>query len=88
MLELHLKSHPYRGSPLGAILVLTARLSRQSAYFAAGDYAVQDAASLLPLTLMQLRAGQRVIDCCVLPGGKSAAILDRLNGTGFLVATK
>ena len=56
--------------------------------FAAGDYAVQDAASLLPLTLMQLQPDQTVIDCCAAPGGKSAAILERLDGRGLLVSNE
>ncbi len=56
--------------------------------FAAGDYAVQDAASLLPLTLMQLTPGQSVIDCCAAPGGKSAAVLEQLDGTGILVSNE
>ena len=56
--------------------------------FAAGDYAVQDAASLLPLELMQLSPGQTVIDCCAAPGGKSAAILEQLGGSGLLVSNE
>lgn len=56
--------------------------------FAAGDYAVQDAASLLPLTLMQLQPGQAVIDCCAAPGGKSAAVLEQLDGSGLLVSNE
>ncbi len=56
--------------------------------FAAGDYAVQDAASLLPLTLMQLQPGQTVIDCCAAPGGKSAAVLEQLDGSGLLVSNE
>ncbi len=56
--------------------------------FMAGDYAIQDAASLLPISLMQLQPGQRVLDCCAAPGGKSAAILEQLAGQGGLVSNE
>ncbi len=52
--------------------------------FAAGDYAIQDAASLLPITLMQVKPGQMVCDVCAAPGGKSTAILEQLQGQGIL----
>ena len=59
-----------------------------SLHYAAGDYAIQDAGSLLPLTLMQLEPGQIVCDLCAAPGGKSLAILEELGGTGLLLSNE
>jgi len=44
--------------------------------FAAGDVSVQDAGAQRVAALLDLRAGQRVLDACAAPGGKSAHILE------------
>ena len=44
--------------------------------FAAGDVSVQDAGAQRAAALLDLRAGQRVLDACAAPGGKSAHILE------------
>lgn len=59
-----------------------------SLHYAAGNYAIQDAASLLPISLMEIRPGQDVCDVCAAPGGKSAAILDQLQGKGLLLSNE
>lgn len=63
---------------------------RPGAYlqFAAGEYYVQDASSLLALTLCRLLPGQTVCDLCAAPGGKASGLLDQLAGTGFLLANE
>ncbi len=58
------------------------------ALFAAGAYYVQDAASLLPVTLLDPKPGDLVCDLCAAPGGKTTAILERLCGTGWLLANE
>jgi 16S rRNA (cytosine967-C5)-methyltransferase len=45
--------------------------------FAAGRVSVQDAAAQLACGFLDLRPGQRVLDACAAPGGKSAHILER-----------
>lgn len=55
--------------------------------FAAGDYFVQDAGSLLAVTLLDAQPGETVCDLCAAPGGKSTAILDTL-GAGWLLANE
>ncbi len=64
--------------------------SRRIAY-AAGDYYLQDAGSLLALAVAgagtdRLR-GQMVCDLCASPGGKASALLESI-GDGFLVANE
>ncbi len=44
--------------------------------FAAGDVSVQDAAAQLAAGLLQLAPGQRVLDACAAPGGKTGHILE------------
>lgn len=44
--------------------------------FRQGDLSVQDAAAQLAAELLQLRPGQRVLDVCAAPGGKTAHILE------------
>ncbi len=45
--------------------------------FAAGAVSVQDGAAQLAAALLDPRPGQRVLDACAAPGGKTAAILER-----------
>lgn len=44
--------------------------------FAGGDVSVQDGAAQLVAGLLQLQPGQRVLDACAAPGGKSAHLLE------------
>ena len=44
--------------------------------FAEGDVSVQDAGAQRAASLLALRAGQRVLDACAAPGGKSAHLLE------------
>lgn len=41
-----------------------------------GDVSVQDAAAQLAATLLELQPGQRVLDACAAPGGKTGHILE------------
>ncbi len=49
--------------------------------FAAGEVSVQDAGAQRVAGLLELRAGQRVLDACAAPGGKSAHILETADVT-------
>lgn len=44
--------------------------------FAQGDISVQDAAAQLATTLLNPQAGERILDACAAPGGKTAHILE------------
>lgn len=43
---------------------------------------------MAPVTLLDVRPGQRVLDLCAAPGGKSTQIAAALNGQGILVANE
>lgn len=54
--------------------------------FAHGWVSVQDAAAQLAAYLLDAQPGERVLDACAAPGGKSAHILERQPALGELVA--
>ena len=49
--------------------------------FANGDVSVQDAAAQLAAPLLKLSPGQRVLDACAAPGGKTCHILETQDNT-------
>ncbi len=56
--------------------------------YAAGDYYIQDAGSMLALALCSARPGEWVCDTCAAPGGKSTGLLEQLGGRGVLLANE
>jgi 16S rRNA (cytosine967-C5)-methyltransferase len=50
--------------------------------FAAGEVSVQDLSAQHAAELLDLRPGQRVLDACAAPGGKTGHILETLAGRG------
>lgn len=56
--------------------------------YATADYYIQDAASLLPLALVDSTVDDMVCDLCASPGGKASAIAERLGPNGFLLANE
>ncbi len=56
--------------------------------FSEGRVSVQDGAAQLTAELLDLAAGQRVLDACAAPGGKTAHILETEPGIGSLTAVE
>jgi len=56
--------------------------------YATADYYIQDAASLLPLALLDVQQNEKICDLCAAPGGKASAIAERLGPDGFLLANE
>ena len=52
-----------------------------------GAFVVQDEASQLVASLVSARAGERVLDACASPGGKTTAIAAAMGDRGLIVAT-
>lgn len=51
-----------------------------------GLYYIQEPSAMLPAEALKTQAGERVIDLCAAPGGKSAKIAADLAGEGLLVS--
>lgn len=47
---------------------------------------IQEASAMLPAEVLATKPGERVLDLCAAPGGKSSQIAKKLNGDGLLVA--
>jgi 16S rRNA (cytosine967-C5)-methyltransferase len=54
--------------------------------FAEGRLSVQDAAAQLAVELLDPRPGQRILDACAAPGGKTCHVLERVGGRCDLTA--
>lgn len=65
----------------------TARPGKSPLYHA-GAYYVQEASAAAPAPLLDVQPGQRVLDMCAAPGGKSAQLAGALGGRGLLVANE
>lgn len=54
----------------------------------AGMYYIQEASAMLPAVLCGARPGERVLDLCAAPGGKSTKLAADMRGEGLLVANE
>ena len=50
----------------------------------AGAFYVQEPSAMLAVSLLDVQEGEKVLDLCAAPGGKSAQIASCLNGTGLI----
>ena len=55
-------------------------------YYFAGLYYLQDPSAMTPASRLPVAPGDRVLDLCAAPGGKSTELAARLCGQGLLVA--
>ncbi len=58
----------------------------KDAYYYAGLYYVQEPSAMAPAAVLSVQPGERVLDLCAAPGGKSTQLGADLLGRGFLVA--
>lgn len=54
----------------------------------AGMYYIQEASAMVPAMLCGVQPGERVLDLCAAPGGKSTKLAASLRGKGILVANE
>ena len=54
----------------------------------AGAYYMQEPSAMLPVLCADIRAGERVLDVCAAPGGKSTQIANRIGDKGLLVSNE
>ncbi len=54
----------------------------------AGVYYLQEPSAMAPVGLLDVQPGQRVLDLCAAPGGKTTQIAEKLQGKGLLVCNE
>lgn len=70
----------------GALRVYGAmQIARDSDYLG-GLFSIQGEGSMVAAAAMDVRRGMNVLDCCAAPGGKTAFIAERMEGTGRVYA--
>ena len=57
-------------------------------YHEAGVYYLQEASAMSAVALLQPQPGERVLDLCAAPGGKTTQIAGRMMGRGFLLCNE
>lgn len=55
-------------------------------YYFAGLYYIQEPSAMTPANLLPIEPGDKVLDLCAAPGGKSTELAAKLKGQGVLVA--
>lgn len=55
-------------------------------YYYAGMFYIQEPSAMTPASLLPVKPGDRVLDICAAPGGKSTELGSRLYGEGVLVS--
>lgn len=82
ILPLTIRLNPLRGSPAIEIEGDPAADPR----FAEGLYTVQDETSMKVAPLLDPKPGERVLDLCAAPGGKTTQLAELMGGKGVVVA--
>ena len=55
-------------------------------YYFAGLYYLQEPSAMAPAQILPVKPGERVLDLCAAPGGKSTELAAKLQGEGLLVS--
>ena len=55
-------------------------------YYYAGLYYIQEPSAMTPASVLPVKPGDRVLDICAAPGGKSTELAAKLAGSGLLVS--
>ena len=86
--ELEVAGWQVQRHPLAAeaLLIAPAADVRSLPGFAEGRVSVQDAAAQLAIDVLDPRAGERILDACAAPGGKTCHLLERLGGQADVTA--
>ena len=85
--ELPFATSPVPWEPLGFYYEPTARPGLHP-YHDAGVYYLQEASAMAPAVLLNPQPGERILDLCAAPGGKTTQIAGKMGGQGLLVCNE
>ncbi len=57
-------------------------------YHEAGVYYIQEPSAMMPVNFLDVKPGERILDLCAAPGGKSTQIAGKMQGRGLLVCNE
>lgn len=57
-------------------------------YHAAGVYYIQEPSAMLPAAVLDAQPGERILDLCAAPGGKSTKIAESMKGQGLFISNE
>ena len=57
-------------------------------YHEAGVYYIQEPSAMAPAAYLEAKPGERVLDLCAAPGGKTTQIASYMNGQGILISNE
>lgn len=57
-------------------------------YHEAGLYYIQEPSAMAPVPFLDVKPGERVLDLCAAPGGKTTQLADALQGEGLLISNE
>ncbi|MCP1305981.1 16S rRNA (cytosine(967)-C(5))-methyltransferase RsmB [Paenibacillus tyrfis] len=80
-----LEAEPSAVAPAGVIVRGGGNMALSPDY-AAGLYSVQDESSMLVAEWVDPQPGERVLDCCAAPGGKTTHLAEKMGDRGEIVA--
>lgn len=78
-------TYPIPWCPDGTLYPDTERPAK-SIFYNAGLFYIQEPSAMCPVEVLKPEPGQRVLDLCAAPGGKSSQIAGHLQGKGLLVS--
>jgi len=55
-------------------------------YHAAGMFYLQEPSAMVPVSILDPQPGERILDLCAAPGGKTTQISSKMNNEGYIVA--
>ncbi len=81
-----IQAEPSQVAPDGIVFGDDFGNAAKSEWYAAGELTVQDESSMLVARLLSPEPGDRVLDCCAAPGGKTTHIAELMGDRGEIVA--
>jgi len=81
--EINAEIHPLADQAL--LLEKSCDITKLPGY-AEGDFSIQDSAAQMAAQLLEVKAGQRILDACAAPGGKTSHILELTDNKAKVLA--